>query len=242
MNVNEETQLSNFRAHRAQLLDEVRIANADLADVLQKKQDAEAKCASAVQREKEAEEHLAFLLVDLKDAEAMRSEAHAQALAQYEQNRKDTEAAQLAVAQADAYILSLGETKKNLEADIATLEQNKTARGAELVSINESYSALCTNIEARQNEHRIWIDAAKNEQADVEALLTTTKYHVMCEEDRLLETKDLVAEEVKKIEMPSKKLAEDFAFISRMRRNVDVYAARVKRKHTELYPDKPFNI
>lgn len=237
-----EAELNNFKAHRAQLLDEVSIVNAELTEALQKKEEAEASCARAVRREKEAEDHLAFLLVDLRDAEEMRSQAHAQALAQFEQNRKDTETAQLAVAQADAYVLSLGETKKNLETDITGLQQSKVERAVELATLNESYSTLCLNIEARQKEHREWQAVAKKEQEDAEALLTATKYHVMREEDKLSETKDLITEEIKKIEEPGKKLARDFAFIERRRRNVDVYAARVKQKHSELYPDKPFTI
>ncbi len=242
MNVNEETQLSNFKAHRAQLLGEVRIANDELSDVLKKKEEAEATCAAAVKREKEAEEHLASLLVELRDAEDARDKAREETILQHTETRAAIEKAELAVAQADAHILSLEERGMNLEADILDLEEKTSQKEEDLEDLSLEYELNAALNEVAKMEHSEWRKQVGGEQSNAQTALRLAQLETLREQEKLEETRALVTAEIKKIEEPGKKLAQDFAFISRMRRNVDVYAARVKRKHEELYPDKPFTI
>lgn len=242
----EEVQLNNFKAHKASLIAEINVESDNLSKTLEKKKGADENLTEILTKIAAAsKEHEAILASSatvkgdadrkLKEAVIAQDELLRERAAFDEHKQKELAKIEEARAAAGRDI----EGAHEILSDIMRVTPEKQAKLDELVKALESGNLVFETLQKEHNEFRI--SSAEERQAE-EAHLAQVRRDRISEEKKLADTKAQVEDEIKKIGEPMKALSGDYARVARMSRDVDVYAARCKKRYEELYPGRPFKI
>lgn len=242
MTPGEEIKLNDFRAHKASIISEIRVKSAELSELLIKVDAATSEYSDARTKKAAAEKAHAALLVWMEAQKALIAEGwealtaaqeeweDGKSVREEENRRLLTEKEELVEA-----IRSLDEEKKTKEEGIIPIR-------TEYATAVEERDAVIAEIAAEKNSHEVWRRDTKAEQDAAEIKLNETRKETDAEAALLGETREQVAEEQKKILLPEQKLKQELAEIARMRGTLDIYYRRVKWKHEQLYPGRPFEL
>jgi chromosome segregation ATPase len=245
MNAHEESQLNNFKAHRAAVQREIVVASGDLKAILDKKEEAERLYAALLEDIASATEQHEAIVVSVSNQEhkiALRWNKLTEAEEELELSKKEfdthvqKEMNRISSSEAKAN-LAVGEAETRLK-DLITSIEDKELYTA---SLNKELDVLEPKVlKLRAEAEEFMTDAVANLRT-YEADLSELKKQKALAEVELSSVLKRIAVEVHKIEEPQKALAADFAKLARMKRNIDVYAGRIEREHKKI-SNKPFII
>lgn len=246
MTAPEEVILNDFKAHRASVLSEIATANSTLHTLLVNIEEANTKYTEILTDiASSASEHEAIVISTGKrirsaiDAET-KAKTAMDALAVERSKFDEYTARELsritgAQSEFDAHLRDKQALATSLDSEIPKKQKHLSDIVSEIANWHDTETK-------GKEEYRIWIEATAKERTDVELELAQTRRDIDAEKALFAQARKDTAAEVAKIVLPQQALAADFNKIAHIKRNVDVYADRVRQAYKKLYPDKPFKI